>query len=44
MTCLECVPDGQSVRGVLTANNIRNKVADHYLTDAGAVPWKLSKT
>jgi len=27
VTGLEDVPDGQSVRGGLTANNVRNKVA-----------------
>jgi len=36
---LEDVPDGQSVRGRLTANNIWNKVGDYFLTDAGAAPW-----
>ena len=35
---LEDVPDGQPVRGGLTAN--RKKVAGYILTDAGAVPWK----
>ena len=43
MTCLEDVPDGQSVRGGLTANNVRNKVADYFLTDAGAASWQMSK-
>jgi hypothetical protein len=33
VTGLEDVPDGQSVRGGLTANNVRNKVADYFLTD-----------
>jgi len=33
---LEDVPDGQSVRGGLTANTVRNKAADYFLTDAGA--------
>ena len=42
-TGLEDVPEGQSVRGRLTANNTRNKVADCLLTDAGAVPWQMSK-
>jgi hypothetical protein len=37
---LEHVPDGQSIRRGLTAN-IRNKVADYFLTDAGAVPWQM---
>ena len=36
MTSLEDVPDGQSVRGGLTANTVRNKAADYFLTDAGA--------
>jgi len=43
MTCLEDVPDGQSVCGGLTANNVRNTVADYFLTDAGAVPWQMLK-
>jgi hypothetical protein len=34
MTGLEDVPDGQSVHGGITANNIRNKVFDYFLTDA----------
>ena len=33
VTVLEDVPDGQSVRGGLTANSVRNKVADYFLTD-----------
>ena len=43
MTSLEDVPDGQSVRGGLTANNVRNRVADYFLTDAGAASWQMSK-
>ena len=42
-TSLEDVPDGQSVRGGLTANSVRNKVADYFVTDAGAVSWQMSK-
>ena len=42
-TGLEDVPDGQPVRGRLTANNVRNKVAEYFLTDAGAVTWQMSK-
>jgi len=40
MTGLEGAPDGQSVRGGLTANN---KVADYFLRDAVALPWLISK-
>ena len=38
VTGLEYAPDGQSVRWKLTANNIRNKVADYFLLNAGAFP------
>jgi hypothetical protein len=41
VTGLEDIPDGQSVRGGLTANNIRNTVADYFLTDAEAVSWEM---
>jgi hypothetical protein len=37
------VPEGQSVRGGLTANSGRNKVAEYFLTDAGAFPRRMSK-
>jgi len=43
VTGLEDVPDGQLVCGGLTANNIKNKVAEYFLTDAGAVSWQMSK-
>jgi len=43
VTGLEDVPDGQEVRGGLTASNVRNKVADYFLTDAGAASWQVSK-
>ena len=29
--------------GGLTANNLKSKVAYYFLTDAGAVPWQMSK-
>jgi len=37
VTGLEDVPDGQSVG--LIANNVRNKVADYFVIDAGAASW-----
>ena len=43
VTGIEDVPDGQSVRGGLTANSVRNRVADCFLTDAGAASWQMSK-
>jgi hypothetical protein len=43
VTGLEDVRDGQSVRGGLTANSVRNKEADYFLTDAGAAFWQMSK-
>jgi hypothetical protein len=43
VTGLEDVPDGQLVCVGLTANNVRYKVADYFLTDAGAVLWQTSK-
>jgi len=41
VTGLEHVPDGQSIRRGLTADNVRNKVADYFLTDAETVPWQM---
>jgi hypothetical protein len=38
---LEDAPDGQSIHGGLTANNVSNKVADYFLRDAGALPWQI---
>ena len=43
VTGLEDVRDGQSVRGGLTANRVRNKVTDYFVTDAGAASWQMSK-
>jgi len=41
VTGLEDVPDGIWVRGGLTADFIRNKVADCFLKNAGGVPWQI---
>jgi hypothetical protein len=41
VTDLEEVHDGQSVRGGLTANSVRNKVADYFLTDGRAAAWQM---
>ena len=43
MTGLEDVPDGQAVCGGLTGNGVMNKVADYFVTDAGAASWQMSK-
>jgi hypothetical protein len=46
VTGLEGVPDGQSVLGGgggVTTNNVRNKVADYFLTDGGAASWQMSE-
>ena len=42
-TGLEDVPEGRSVRRGLTANSVRNKVADYFLRDAGTASWQVSK-
>jgi len=41
VTGLVDVPYGQSVRGWLTANNVRNRVTDYFLTDARATTWQM---
>jgi len=41
VTGFEDAPDGQSVRGGLTAKNVRNNVADYFLRDAGALTWQI---
>ena len=44
MTGLEDVPAGKSVHGGgLQVNSVRNKVADYFLTVAGAASWQMSK-
>jgi hypothetical protein len=37
VTGLVCTPDGRSLLG-LTAYSVRNKVAEYFLADTGAVP------
>jgi hypothetical protein len=37
------MPDGQLVRGGLTANSVRKTVADYFITDAGAASCQMSK-
>ena len=41
VTGLEDVPNGLSVCGELTEDNVRNQVAYYFLTDAGVVAWKM---
>jgi hypothetical protein len=41
VTGLEDVPDGQSIRWGLTANNVRDKAVDCFRTDAEAVPRQM---
>jgi hypothetical protein len=43
VTGLEDVPNGQPVRGGLTANSVRNTVVDYFVTDAGAFSWQMPK-
>jgi hypothetical protein len=43
LTGLEDAPDGQAVRGGLTANNVRNKVADYVLEMLGLFTGKYKK-
>jgi hypothetical protein len=43
VTGLEDAPDRQAVLWGLTANNLRNKIADYFLRDAGAFPCKYKK-
>jgi len=43
VTGLEHVRNGKSVREGLTANNVGCKVADYFLTDGAAVPFKCQK-
>jgi hypothetical protein len=41
VTGLEGVPDGLSGRKGLTAEHIRNKASNYFLTSAGVVPWQM---
>ena len=41
VTGLVDVPDGQLVLVGLTANSVRNRVADYFLRDAGVFPWQM---
>jgi hypothetical protein len=41
VTGLENVPDGQSIRGGLTATKVRDEAVDCFQTDAGAVPGQM---
>lgn len=43
VTGLERLPRTGSVRSGLSANNVRNKMADYFLTPVGSVPWQFSK-
>jgi len=43
VTDLEDVPDGQSVHGGFTVNNVRNKVADYFLTMLELLPGRCKK-
>ena len=43
VTGLDDVPDGQSVRGGLAANNVRNKVAEYFLQMLERFPGKCKK-
>lgn len=43
ITGLDDLRSEQTVRGGLTANNVRNVLAEYFLTDVGAVKWQMSK-
>ncbi|XP_068082561.1 uncharacterized protein [Anabrus simplex] len=43
ITGLEDLPSEETARGGLGANNLRNVLADYFLTDIGAVKWQMSK-
>lgn len=35
--------NGHGVRGGRSANEVRNQFADYFQSEAGSVPWQLSK-
>lgn len=43
ITGLEDLPREPTVRGSLSANNVRQMMCNYFLTDAGAVSWQMSK-
>lgn len=43
ITGLEDIPGEETVRGGISANNVRNILCDYFLTPVGSVKWQLSK-
>lgn len=43
VTGLEDLQGEQSVRGGLSANNVRNILSAYFVSNVGAVPWQMSK-
>ncbi|KAJ8943579.1 hypothetical protein NQ314_009704 [Rhamnusium bicolor] len=43
ITGLEDLPQDANIRGGMTANTIRNTLCKCFMTNAGNVPWQMSR-